>query len=76
MHCRLPERIRPSICAFGGLADGFAPFDLPDGTTAELQMASVVMKAVQAHHPAVSPTSMPCAGKLGDDANMVKAQVR
>ena len=73
--CRLPERIRPALCAFGGLADGFAPFHLPNGSTAELEMASVVMKAEQAHHPAVSPTSMPCAGKLGDDANMVKAQV-
>ena len=38
-------------------------------------MASVVMKAVQVQHPAVSPTSMPCAGKLGDDADLAKAQV-
>ncbi len=75
IDCRLPEGIQPDICAFGGLADGFAPFPLPDGSTAELAMASIVMKAVQAHHPGVSPTSFACAGKLGDDTNRAKAQV-
>ena len=72
--CRLPQRVRPTLCAFGGLADGFLPFQLADGTTAELKLASVVMKAIQARHPQVE-ISMPCAGKLGDDASHAKAQV-
>lgn len=71
---RLPEHIRPGICAFGGLADGFLPFQAPKGTTVELQLASVVMKAVQARKPGVE-TCLPCAGKLGDDADHSKAQV-
>ena len=25
--CSLPERIRPTVVAFGGVADGFVPFD-------------------------------------------------
>jgi hypothetical protein len=70
----LPERTRPTFCAFGGLADGFLPFQLSDGGVAELKLASVVMKAVQARHPQVE-SSMPCAGKLGDDASHAKAQV-
>lgn len=52
--CSLPERIRPSVLAFGGVADGFVPFDAHtlDGQAGEsqeveLQMASIVMKAVQ-----------------------------
>ena len=44
----LPERVRPAICAFGGLADGFLPFDVGGGRTEQLRLASVVMKAVQA----------------------------
>lgn len=43
----LPERIRPAVCAFGGLADGFLPFDVGGGRTERLTLASVVMKAVQ-----------------------------
>ncbi len=46
--CRLPERIRPAVCAFGGLTDGFMPFHLPGGDALHLELASVVMKAVQA----------------------------
>jgi len=52
--CSLPERIRPTVLAFGGVADGFVPFDVSteDGKQGgsqevELQMASIVMKAVQ-----------------------------
>ena len=30
--CRLPERIRPTVLAFGGVADGFVPFDVPPPT--------------------------------------------
>ena len=71
--CRLPERTRPSTLAFGGLADGFLPFQA-GGKTVELEMASVVMKAVQAHHPAVRQEA-PCAGKIGDDLDAAKAQV-
>ena len=48
----LPERVRPSICAFGGLADGFLPFDVGGGRTEELRLASIVMKAVQVRPPA------------------------
>lgn len=71
---RLPDRIRPSICAFGGLADGFLPFETSEGPPVELELASVVMKAVQARRLGVD-TCMPCAGKLGDDADHSKAQV-
>ncbi|KAK9838087.1 hypothetical protein WJX81_000247 [Elliptochloris bilobata] len=74
--CSLPERVRPAICAFGGLADGFLPFDVGGGRTEQLKLASVVMKAVQAHAPDCSSARcMDCAGKLGDDANKGKAQV-
>lgn len=73
VHGRLPERIRPSICAFGGLADGFLPFETKNGSQVELKLASVVMKAVQARSPGIK-TCMPCAGKLGDDADHSKAQ--
>ena len=46
---RLPERIRPSVLAFGGVADGFVPFEGSGGQCEEeLHLASVVMKAVQA----------------------------
>ena len=46
---RLPERIRPSILAFGGVADGFLPFEARDQQDREVQLklASIVMKAVQ-----------------------------
>ena len=54
--CSLPERIRPTVLAFGGVADGFVPFDAQtedgkqgESQEVELQMASVVMKAVQVH---------------------------
>ena len=69
---RLPERIRPSTLAFGGLADGFLPFEVADKTV-ELRMASIVMKVVQAQHPGV-PAVLPSAGKIGDDASASKAQ--
>jgi hypothetical protein len=62
------------VCAFGGLTDGFLPFELPDNSRFELKLASVVMKVVQAHVPNLDTTAE-CAGKLGDDASMVKAQV-
>ena len=61
--CSLPERIRPTVLAFGGVADGFVPFDAhtssnksnngssgrQDGNQGpvELELASIVMKAVQ-----------------------------
>ena len=82
--CRLPERIRPSACAFGSLADTFLPFQLQDGSTAEIHPASIVMKSVQAR--LVQPTAaqgcrsgapgsaMEGCGKLGDDADQGKAQ--
>ena len=54
--CSLPERIRPTVLAFGGVADGFVPFDAQtedgkqgESQQVELQMASIVMKAVQVH---------------------------
>lgn len=40
----------------------------------ELQLASVVMKAVQAQRESVQDC-MPCSGKLGDDRNQEKIQV-
>lgn len=43
MH-RLPERIRPSLFAFGTLADGYLPFVLPDGREETIGLTSVVMK--------------------------------
>jgi hypothetical protein len=37
------------MLAFGGVADGFVPFDTgTDGVEVELHLASIVMKAVQA----------------------------
>ena len=33
--CRLPERIRPTVLAFGGVADGFVPFDVPSPTASQ-----------------------------------------
>ena len=57
--CSLPERIRPTVVAFGGVADGFVPFEGQPASSssssvdgeqskgAELGMASIVMKAVQ-----------------------------
>eukprot|EP00884_Botryococcus_braunii_P006522 jgi/Botrbrau1/15871/Bobra.40_1s0055.1 len=72
--CKLPERIRPTFCAFGGLADGFLPFDVGQGRTVTLQMASVVMKAVQARKPGLKSCTA-CAGKLGDDVPASKLQV-
>lgn len=36
---RLPPRIRPSIFAFGTLADGFLPFDSNGGEEAEVRLA-------------------------------------
>ena len=75
--CRLPQRIRPNILAFGGLADGFLPFDTAPGQPkVELHLASVVMKAVQARvHGGQQHGCMPCSGKVGDDTNAAKAQV-
>ena len=72
--CRLPDRIRPGVLAFGGLADIFLPFKA-DGRTHELKLASIVMKAVRAQHPSIKEYAMPCAGKIGDDANAAKVQV-
>lgn len=49
---RLPERVRPNVLAFGGVADGFIPFEAKDkgGQEVELKLASIVMKAVQVSH--------------------------
>ena len=54
MECSLPDRIRPTVLAFGGVADGFVPFDVQTDSSrkgnqkeVELQLASIVMKAVQ-----------------------------
>lgn len=33
---RLPPRIRPSVFAFGTLADGYLPFDVEGGEEAEV----------------------------------------
>lgn len=106
----LPKRLRPRMLGFGGLTDGFQPFELPQegaagartggnssgadtnaGTgacaglsagpsigagagveeagTAQLAMASLVMKLVQARPPAAvaaAATVQACAVKLGD----------
>lgn len=74
--CRLPERLRPSSFAFGTLADGFLPFsDAPsNGKKAAPApvLASVVMKCVQARHPATADTATPSALKIGDDEAHVK----
>lgn len=57
----LPEHIRPAVCAFGGLADGFLPFDIGGGRTEQLHLASIVMKAVQARSPVPSNSILsPC----------------
>lgn len=61
------------------MTDGFLPFELPNGEAFHLQLASVVMKAVQARVVGAATAenhAMPSAGKLGDDASMAKAQVR
>lgn len=79
----LPDRIRPTVVAFGGVADGFVPFDIQtdsnsgldgDKSDVELELASIVMKAVQARHPQM-PSQQESAGKHGDDDDLVKAQV-
>ncbi|KAI7835494.1 hypothetical protein COHA_009358 [Chlorella ohadii] len=70
---RLPPRIRPSIFAFGTLADGFLPFDSNGGEEAEVKLCSVVMKAVQSSRPGLQ-CSCESAGKLGDDASASKMQ--
>lgn len=50
----LPPRIRPHVVAFGTLADGYLPMQLPApggagaGEEVQVQLASLVMKAVQA----------------------------
>lgn len=85
---QLPDRIRPRWLGFGSLADGFLPFleekaapAASGGATGgaahpkSIQMASLVMKAVQARAPALGPPPLPCAGKLGDDAAHSKVQV-
>ncbi|KDD71853.1 hypothetical protein H632_c4286p0, partial [Helicosporidium sp. ATCC 50920] len=89
--CALPLRVRPDICAFGTLADGFPRFLLgagepprvtadlasppaPSSAALDLSLCSVVMKVVQARHPAVSGGA-PCAGKLGDDRVAGKLQL-
>ena len=59
----LPERVRPAVCAFGGLADGFLPFDVGGGRTEELRLASVVMKAVQVR--ACTSSLLPAVHPLG-----------
>ncbi|CAL5220669.1 g2715 [Coccomyxa viridis] len=76
--CRLPQRIRPAACAFGSLTDGFLPFHLEDGRTAEIHAASIVMKSVQARLPsssAVDSSALEGSAKLGDDEDKGKAQV-
>lgn len=46
------------------------------GEEATLELASVVMKAVQARHGSIAAEEcMPCAAKLGDDTDASKAQV-
>ena len=75
--CRLPERIRPSVLAFGGLSDSFLPFEGGDRVEVTLELCGVVMKAVQAWHPHLpAEECMPCSAKLGDDESSSKAQVR
>ena len=44
--CRLPEQIRPSVFAFGTLADGYLPFVLPYGSEETIGLTSVVMKVL------------------------------
>ena len=72
--CSLPERIRPTVLAFGGVADGFVPFDAHTSNNnssssskhdvsegqVELELASIVMKAVQ-----VGPGGLPGGGSQG-----------
>jgi len=48
------------VCAFGGLADGFLPFDVGGGRAERLTLASVVMKAVQARRPRPVPAAARC----------------
>ena len=62
------------MCAFGGLADKFLPFESSQGGKFEIHLASVVMKAVQARHSKITST-MQSAGKLGDDMQHAKIQV-
>jgi hypothetical protein len=79
---RLPRRIRPHYLCFGTLADGFPPLPVATDSAAldggggggggdagpvQIRLASLVMKAVQARHPAVAVSpGAECAGKLGD----------
>jgi hypothetical protein len=36
--------VRPSLFAFGTLADGYVPFVMPDGSEQTIGLTSVVMK--------------------------------
>lgn len=72
----LPARVRPAICAFGGLADGFLPFDIGGGRTEQLRLASVVMKAVQARlcrQPSVAPSCSVCSASSSWGCGMCKS---
>lgn len=77
---RLPERLRPSSFAFGTLADGFLAFsDTPSNgkrAAPPPALASVVMKCVQARHPATAASATPSALKIGDDEAHVKVRRR
>lgn len=72
---RLPQHLRPSILGFGGLADGFLPFDTPSGEQVTLAHCSLVMKAVQARAQKLGDPPQASAVKLGDDESLSKAQV-
>lgn len=72
---RLPERVKPSAVGFGTLADGFVPFEAPDGTEVNVKMSSIVMKAVQASVRGMEKPVQRCAGKLSDEADESKLQL-
>jgi hypothetical protein len=56
---RLPERVRPSLFAFGTLADGYVPFAMPDGSEQTIGLTSVVMK-VRAGSKTLLLETRPC----------------
>jgi len=83
----LEEELRPIALGFGTLMDGFVPFHVGSGSGAangalenpSLNMASVVMKAVQAYGPPHMPRgfkSMSSASKLGDEDGKLQVDPR
>lgn len=51
--------MRPSLFAFGTLADGYVPFVMPDGSEQTIGLASVVMKVRREAYTLIPGTYSP-----------------